>query len=68
MVEEREIGRIVARLVSADESFLGVMLQASRNAGQHMLPEDVVTLERWGVFIWMLKTCVGRQNKDFTGD
>ena len=68
MVEDREIGRIVARLVSADKSFLGVMLQASRNAEQRMLPEDVVTLERWGVFIRMLKTCADRQKKGFTGD
>lgn len=68
MIEEQEIGRITARLAIADESFLGVMIQSAKNAGQRMMPEDVATLEKWAVFIQLLKTCLEGESKEATGE
>ena len=61
MVEEQEIARIVARLAIADEFFLGVMIQAAKDAGQRMLPEDVGNLEKWALFVRLLRSSLGKR-------
>lgn len=64
MVEEQEIGRIVARLAIADDSFIGAMIQLAKDAGQRMLPEDVSKLGKWAVFMRVLSGSIERNGAE----
>lgn len=67
MVEEQEIARIVARLALADDSFIGVMIQSAKNAGQQMLPEDIATLEKWAIFMRALSRTLEKSGTETIG-
>lgn len=61
MVTSEEIGTIVARMVIHDEAFALYMLQAARDAGERLLPDDVEKLSSWVNIMRILRESIERE-------